>query len=107
MFSESLITKIRKTPLTEALEKIGASYSNDNTYRPRRDKATRLLLIENQKKHFELLVTEPKFVLRRRGERYWFAAGGGAIDLVMQLTKCSFPEAMRLLMSGGNENEKS
>ena len=40
-----------------------------------------------------------KFILRRRGQRSFFAAGGGAIDLVMQLTGCSFTSAVQRLLS--------
>ena len=105
MFSESVILKMREIPLIEVLDRIGATHKYDSTYRSRGDEATQLLLIENQKNHFELLVTEPKFVLRKRGKRTRYAAGGGAIDLVMSLKKCSFPDAVRMLLAG-EQNEK-
>ena len=103
MFSDRLICDVRQVPLTEALERIGAFWHVDKTYRPKRDKATRLLLVENQ---YEMTMTEPKFILRRRGKRDRIAEGGGAIDLVMSIKKCSFPDAVRLLLEEGERNEK-
>ena len=104
MISNSKIDEARKIPFTTVLERVGATYHLDPTFRPKRDKDTRLVLIKNQEKHIEMLATEPLFLLRRRGSRDRVGQGRGAIDLVMQLTDCSFPDAVRLL--AGDENEK-
>ena len=100
MFSESLILKIRGITLIEALKRIGATYYFDNTFRPRKNQKTRLVLIDNQGKHVDMIVTEPVFLLHKRGTRERIGKGRGAIDLVIALKKCSFPAAVRLLMTG-------
>lgn len=101
--SDRVICKIRELTLTEALKRIGATWRYDNTFRPRRNPATRLVLVENQIRHVEMIVTEPVFLLRRRGTRERIGAGRGAIDLAMQLTGCTFPEAVRRLSGPGLE----
>ena len=104
-FSDRVICNVRQIPLTEALDRIGAAWHIDNTFRPRKDPKTRLVLIKNQEKHIEMLATEPLFFLRQRGSRDRVGQGWGAIDLVMALTRCSFPEAVRLLLTGENDEK--
>ena len=99
MISNRTIVITREIPLTSALDRIGATWHYDNTFRPRRDPTTRLVLIENQGKHVEMLSTEPVFILRRRGNRRQIGQGRGAIDLVMALTGCSFPAAVQRLLA--------
>ena len=103
MISNSKIDEARKIPFSTALDRIGATYQFDNTFRPRKNPTTKLVLIENQKRHVEMLSTEPIFMIRRRGSRDRVGQGRGAIDLVMALTRCSFPAAVRLLLEGENE----
>lgn len=99
MISNKHITAAREIPFATALEKIGATWHYDNTYRPRRNLHTRLVLIENQGMHYELVITEPVFVLRRRGNRRQIGHGRGAISLVMALTGCRFPAAVQRLLA--------
>ena len=103
MIGNRQIVTAREIPFETALEKIGATYKADRAFRPRKNPATRLLLIEISKNHYELKITEPKFLLRRRGECNWFAAGGGAIDLVIALTGCQFRAAVHRLLSAPAE----
>lgn len=97
MYDNKEISVMRKIPLTDALDKIGVHWDHDNTFRPKRDKSTRLVLIENQGNYIEMLSTGPLFLLRERGSQKRIGKGRGAIDLVMELTGCSFPETVRLL----------
>ena len=55
---------------------------------------TKLVLVNDQ---FEITITDPLFVLRRRGSREVIATGRGAITLATAITGCSFKSAVRRL----------
>ena len=88
------IRKARSVQLTDALDKLDMAWRFDNTYRPRRNPATRLVLVDDR---HEITITDHLFVLRRKGCRDVIASGGGAIDLVMALTGVTFRAAVREL----------
>ena len=88
------IQAARSVPLTDVLDKLGLSWRFDSTYQPRSNPVTRLVLVGDR---HEITITDHLFVLRRRGCRKVIRSGGGAIDLVMALTGCSFRRAVREL----------
>ena len=94
MIDDHKIQAARDVPLTDALDQLGLCWEIDPSYRPRGNPDTKLVLVNDQ---FEVTITDPLFVLRRRGSREVIATGRGAISLAMSLTDCSFRTAVRRL----------
>ena len=95
MIAARVIRDARETPLTDALDMIGVIWQYDLTFKPRANRDTRLVLVDDQ---IEMIMTGPVFLLRQRGRRHVVVGQGrGAIDLIMQLTGCGFPAAIRQL----------
>ena len=94
MLDDRKIRSAREVPLTEALDRLGLHWQIDASYQPRDNPDTRLVLVDNQ---FEITITGPLFILRRRGSRDVIAQGRGAIDLAKAITGCSFKSAVQRL----------
>ena len=94
MLDDRKIQSARDVLLTDALDRLGLRWEIDPSYRPRGNPDTKLVLVNDQ---FEITITDPLFVLRRRGSRDVIATGRGAITLATAITGCSFKSAVQRL----------
>ena len=94
MIDDHKIQAAREVLLTDALDQLGLRWEIDPSYRPRGNPNTKLVLVNDQ---FEVTITDPLFVLRRRGNRDVIATGRGAITLATAITGCSFKSALQRL----------
>ena len=94
MIDDRKIQSARDVLLTDALNRLGLRWEIDPSYRPRGNPDTKLVLVNDQ---FEITITDPLFVLRRRGNRDVIDTGRGAITLATAITGCSFKSAVQRL----------
>jgi hypothetical protein len=83
-------------PAAEMLLSVADHAKEDRTYKPIEGRTTTRWHATVNGSEFELLLTGPKFYDTRAK-----SGGGGAIDLLMHLTRSDFRGAVRLLQTRG------
>ncbi|WP_286810978.1 hypothetical protein [Bacteroides sp. Phil13] len=87
------ISELRSLPLLSVLDGLDLYWTKDPDFVPKKDKSSIRINVSLGNDVRELVLTGPKF-FDTRDEKF---QGGGAIDFVMCLKKCSFKTAVAVL----------
>lgn len=95
-FDPVLLERLRNLDCTRVLDVLDGHFKRDPSFVPVKNENTQRWHCSTVRGDFELLITGTKWfdTRQRRG-------GGGAIDLVIVLTGCSFVDAVHLLVDRG------
>lgn len=91
-FPDELIDKLRKISLEEVAEALSYYCKVDTRFVPIKDKKTKLYNIVTPRGEFHIIVTGEKWFDEQRK-----VGGGGAIDLIMHITKFDFVRSVKVL----------
>lgn len=95
-FDPVLLQRLRDIDCARVLELIDGHFKRDRSFVPVKNESTQRWHCSTVRGDFELLITGSKWFDTRARK-----GGGGAIDLVMALTGCSFVDAVRVLVDRG------
>lgn len=95
-FDLALLERLRSVACTSAFRRLDGHFKRDSTFTPRKDPNTERWHCATANGECELLVNGPKWYDTRAR-----LGGGGSIDLVMQLYRLDFVDAVNLLVERG------
>jgi hypothetical protein len=95
-FDPVLLERLRNLDCARVLAALDGHFKQDRSFVPVKNKNTQRWHCCTVCGDFELLITGSKWFDARQRK-----GGGGAIDLVMALTGCSFVDAVRVLVDRG------
>lgn len=95
-FDPVLLERLRNLDCARVLAVIDGHFKQDRSFVPVKNKNTQRWYCGTARGDFELLITGSKWFNTRQRK-----GGGGAIDLVMALTGCSFVDAVHVLLDRG------